>query len=202
MNTIQKLTLRSLLMNKSRTAMTIVAIMLSCALITIIAGMGTSGLHSLVMAEINFSGDYDVSFDGSFNDDSIDRLSRNRDVDGVYYERPVGISNIPEPKSVYKPYMLVHGLSKGAMENCFNAKLKDGRLPENDGEIVLSPMFIKYSKKTYHVGDKLTLSLGDRRMTADSSESLYHWTSYHDARKSIFKNHQQRNGYFNAYYNQ
>ena len=180
MNTIQKLTLRSLLMNKSRTAMTIVAIMLSCALITIIAGMGTSGLHSLVMAEINFSGDYDVSFDGSFNDDSIDRLSRNRDVDGVYYERPVGISNIPEPKSVYKPYMLVHGLSKGAMENCFNAKLKDGRLPENDGEIVLSPMFIKYSKKTYHVGDKLTLSLGDRRMTADSSESLYHWTSYHD----------------------
>jgi len=180
MNTIQKLTLRSLLMNKSRTAMTIVAIMLSCALITIIAGMGTSGLHSLVMAEINFSGDYDVSFDGSFNDDSIDRLSRNRDVDGVYYERPVGISNIPEPKSVYKPYMLVHGLSKGAMENCFNAKLKDGRLPENDGEIVLSPMFIKYSKKTYHVGDKLTLSLGDRHRNADSSEYLDYWTGYNE----------------------
>ena len=180
MNTIHKLTFRSLMMNKSRTAMTIVAIMLSCTLITVIAGMGTSGLHSLVMAKINFSGDYDVSFEGSFNDDSIDRLSRNRDVDGVYYERPVGISNIPEPKSVYKPYMLVHGLSKGAMENCFNAKLKDGRLPENDGEIVLSPMFIKYSKKTYHVGDKLTLSLGDRRMTADSSESLYHWTSYNE----------------------
>lgn len=178
MNTIHKLTFRSLLMNKSRTAMTIVAIMLSCTLITVIAGMGTSGLHSLVMAKINFSGDYDVSFEGSFNDDSIDRLSRNRDVDGVYYERPVGISNIPEPKSVYKPYMLVHGLSKGAMENCFNAKLKDGRLPENDGEIVLSPMFIKYSKKTYAVGDKLTLSLGDRHRNADSSESLYHWTSY------------------------
>lgn len=180
MNTIQKLTLRSLLMNKSRTAMTIVAIMLSCALITIIAGMGTSGLHSLVMAEINFSGDYDVSFDGSFNDDSIDRLSRNRDVDGVYYERPVGISNIPEPKSVYKPYMLVHGLSKGAMENCFNAKLKDGRLPENDSEIVLSPMFIKYSKKTYAVGDKLTLSLGDRHRNADSSEYLDYWTGYNE----------------------
>lgn len=180
MNTIHKLTFRSLMMNKSRTAMTIVAIMLSCALITIIAGMGTSGLHSLVMAEINFSGDYDVAFDGSFNDDSIDRLSRNRDVDGVYYERPIGIANIPEPKSVYKPYMLVHGLSKGAMENCFNAKLRDGRLPENDSEIVLSPMFIKYSKKTYAVGDKLTLSLGDRYMTADSSESLDHWTGYHE----------------------
>lgn len=180
MNTTYKLTLRSLLMNKSRTAMTIVAIMLSCALITIIAGMGTSGLHSLVMAEINFSGDYDVTFDGSFNDDSIDRLSRNRDVDGVYYERPVGISNIPEPKSVYKPYMLVHGLSKGAMENCFNAKLKDGRLPENDSEIVLSPMFIKYSKKTYAVGDKLTLSLGDRHRNADSSEYLDYWTGYNE----------------------
>ena len=180
MNTIHKLTFRSLMMNKSRTAMTIVAIMLSCTLITVIAGMGTSGLHSLVMAEINFSGDYDVIFDGSFNDDSIDRLSRNRDVDGVYYERPVGIANIPELKSVYKPYMLVHGLSKGAMEDCFNAKLKDGRLPENDSEIVLSPMFIKYSKKTYAVGDKLTLSLGDRHRNADSSESLYHWTSYNE----------------------
>ena len=180
MNTTHKLTLRSLLMNKSRTAMTIVAIMLSCALITVIAGLGTSGQHSLVMAEINFSGDYDVTFDGSFNDDSIDRLSRNRDVDGVYYERPVGISNIPEPRSVYKPYMLVHGLSKGAMENCFNAKLRDGRLPENDSEIVLSPMFIKYSKKTYAVGDKLTLSLGDRHRNADSSECIYHWSSYNE----------------------
>ena len=44
MNSIHKLTFRSLLMNKSRTAMTIVAIMLSCALITIIAGMGTRGI--------------------------------------------------------------------------------------------------------------------------------------------------------------
>ena len=178
MNTIHKLTRRSLLMNKSRTVMMIVAIMLSCTLITIVAGMGTSGLHSLVMAKINFSGDYDVIFDGCFNDDAIDRLSCNRDVAGVYYERPIGIANIPEPKSVYKPYLLVHGLSRGSMENCFHAKLREGRLPENDSEIVLSPMFIKYSKKTCHVGDKLTLSLGDRHRNADSSEGLYQWTSY------------------------
>lgn len=178
MNTIRKLTFRNLLMNKSRTAMTIVAIMLSCALITVIAGLGTSGQHSLVMAEINFSGDYDVSFEGNFTDDSVGRLSRNRDIKGVYYERPVGIANIPEPRSAYKPYMLVHGLSRGALEDCFHARLTDGRLPENDSELVLSPMFIKYSKKTYGIGDKLTLSLGDRRINADNSEIKYFDTGF------------------------
>lgn len=162
MNTIRKLTLRSLLMNKSRTAMTIVAIMLSCALITVVAGMGTSGLHSLVMAEINFSGDYDVRFEGSFDDECIEGISRNRDVEGVYYLRKIGLAELPENKSIFKPYMMITGLNKGALERCFCARLSEGRLPENDSEIVLPPSFVSYSKRQYAVGDKLTLSVGER----------------------------------------
>ena len=86
MNTIQKLTLRSLLMNKSRTAMTIVAIMLSCALITVVAGMGTSAWQSFINSKINSYGDYDVYFEGKFTDKNVNDLKINRDVDGIYYE--------------------------------------------------------------------------------------------------------------------
>lgn len=169
MNTIHKLTLRSLLMNKSHTAMTIVAIMLSCALITVVAGMGTSAWQSFINSKINSYGDYDVYFEGKFTDKNVNDLKINRDVDGIYYERYVGVAEIPKPVSAFKPYMLIRGLNKGALDQCFQAKLSEGRLPENDSEIVLSPMFIRYSEKEYHTGDKLTLDVGYRTISSDSS---------------------------------
>ena len=169
MNTIHKLTLRSLLMNKSRTAMTIVAIMLSCALITVVAGMGTSAWQSFINSNINSYGDYDVYFEGKFTDKNVNDLKINRDVDGIYYERYVGVAGIPKPVSAFKPYMLIRGLNKGALDKCFQAKLSEGRLPENDSEIVLSPMFVRYSVKEYHTGDKLTLDVGYRTISSDSS---------------------------------
>ena len=162
MNTIHKLTLRSLLMNKSRTAMTIVAIMLSCALITVVAGIGTSAWYSYIYATMSFSGNYDVRFEGSFDDECLEGISRNRDIDGAYYLRNIGLAEIPGNKSKYKPYIKITGLNSGALENCFCGKLSAGRLPENDSEIVLTPALVSYSKKQYSVGDKIKLSVGDR----------------------------------------
>ena len=179
MKTIRKLALRDMLMHKSRTVMTMIAIMLSCALITVISGMGTSAWQSYIYACINSYGDFDVTLTGDFNDKNIADIKRNRDVDGVYYERNIGVAKIPENVSVYKPYVLVHGLNAGALENCFNAKLSEGRFPENDSEIVLSPMFEKYSEKKYHIGDKIKLGLGYRVL----SELLYYDTSYSDGER-------------------
>ena len=179
MKTIRKLALRDMLMHKSRTVMTIIAIMLSCALITVISGMGTSAWQSYIYACINSYGDFDVTLTGDFNDKNIADIKRNRDVDGVYYERNIGVAKIPENVSVYKPYVLVHGLNAGALEKCFNAKLSEGRFPENDSEIVLSPMFEKYSEKKYHIGDKIKLGLGYRVL----SELLYYDTSYSDGER-------------------
>ena len=162
MNTTHKLTLRSLIMNKSRTVMTIVAIMLSCALITVVAGIGTSAWYSYIYATMNFSGDYDVRFEGSFDDECLEEISRNRDIDGAYYLRNIGLAEMPGNKSKYKPYIKITGLNSGALENCFCGKLSAGRLPENDSEIVLTPALVSYSKKQYSVGDKIKLSVGDR----------------------------------------
>lgn len=162
MNTIRKLTFRNLLMNKSRTAMTIVAIMLSCALITVVAGIGTSAWYSYIYATMNFSGDYDVRFEGSFDDECLEGISRNRDIDGAYYLRNIGLAEMPGNKSKYKPYIKITGLNSGALENCFCGKLSAGRLPENDSEIVLTPGLVSYSKKQYSVGDNIKLSVGDR----------------------------------------
>ena len=116
MNTIHKLTLRSLLMNKSRTAMTIVAIILSCALITVVAGMSTSAWQSFINSTINSYGDYDVYFEGKFTDKNVNELKINRDVEGIYYERYVGVAEIPEPVSSFKPYFVEY-TSKASI-NC------------------------------------------------------------------------------------
>ena len=170
MNTIRKITHKSLIMNRSRTLMTIIAIILSCGLITVVAGIATSFAYSLTVAEINNSGDYDVSLQGSFNDKNVEDISKNRDVDGAYYKIDTGIAKIPEPKSVYTPYVVVTALSRSAIDECFSAKLSEGRFPEKDTEIVLSPAFIKYSKATYKPGDKISLALGDRYSSPDGTK--------------------------------
>ena len=76
MKTIRKLALRDMLMHKSRTVMTMIAIMLSCALITVISGMGTSAWQSYIYACINSYGDFDVTLTGDFNDKNIADIKR------------------------------------------------------------------------------------------------------------------------------
>jgi len=117
MNIIQKLTIRSLIMNKSRTIMTIAAIMLAAALITAVAGIGTSAYQSLIYANVNNYGDYDVSFSGEFSQDTVEKIKLNRDVAGVYYNIPVGTAKV-ETNSKYRPYTIVKAMSPKALGEC------------------------------------------------------------------------------------
>lgn len=46
--------------------------------------------------------------------------------------------------------------------DCFNVTLKEGRLPQNGNELVLSQSVIENSKADYKLGDTVTLDLGKR----------------------------------------
>ena len=62
MNLINKLTVKNLKLNKKRTVVTIIGIMLSVALITAVASVYASGLQSIINYETNEKGMFHVVF--------------------------------------------------------------------------------------------------------------------------------------------
>ena len=60
MKILNKLTVKNLKLNKSRTIVTIIGIMLSCALIMVVAGMAASAQQTKVNLQINVTGNYDL----------------------------------------------------------------------------------------------------------------------------------------------
>lgn len=168
MNTLNKLTLKNLKLNKSRTIVTIIGILLSTALITVVAGIAASGQQTMINAEINFSGNFDLFISGNATNEDVKEIKANRNVEEVYINDYGDFVRIPNYKNDKKPYAYVQTLTPKAFTDCFNLPLKDGRYPENGSELVLTQSFINNSAKEYKVGDTITLEKGVRK-TADGT---------------------------------
>lgn len=190
MKTLAKLTLKSLILNKTRTLVTIIGIMLSAALITVVAGVFTSAQATLVSAGVRDTGDYDISITGEFSDDNIKKIGLNRDVQDMAYRQYVGMAEIEKTTSKYRRYALVSALNKTAFEKVYVMPLSTGRYPQNSDEIVLSPSFAKYTAGKYKVGDKLKLNIGNRVKTDEDNgrNILIHANSGTGINKYIYMN--------------
>lgn len=163
MNTLNKLTLKNLRLNKSRTIVTIIGILLSTALITVVAGIAASGQQTMINGQINFSGNYDLFISGNATSEDVKEIKANRNVETVYICDYGDFVRIPNYKNDKRPYAYVQTLTPKAFTDCFNLPLKDGRYPENGSELVLTQSFINNSAKEYKVGDTITLEKGVRK---------------------------------------
>lgn len=162
MKILNKLTYQNLKLNKSRTIVTIVGIMLSAALIMFVAGIASSAQQTLINAQIYSKGDYEFCFMGNVNNENIETTENNRNVAAVYYTDSIGCAKIPNPELEHKPYIFIKALSTNSFENCFKTKLSEGRYPENENELVVSSDYVKWSKDKPKIGDTITLEIGDR----------------------------------------
>lgn len=163
MNTLNKLTLKNLKLNKSRTIVTIIGILLSTALITVVAGIAASGQQTMINGQINFSGNYDLFISGNATNEDVKEIKANRNVETVYINDYGDFVRIPNYENDKRPYAYVQTLTPKAFTDCFNLPLKDGRYPENGSELVLTQNFINNSAKEYKVGDTITLEKGVRK---------------------------------------
>lgn len=161
MKILNKLTVKNLKLNKSRTIVTIIGIMLSCALIMVVAGMAASAQQTMVNLQINFTGNYDLFVKGA-NKKIIDNAQANRNVKDIYIKQNLGCAYLPQAKFDTKPYINVVAFNEKSFTDCFNVTLKEGRLPENENELVLSQSVIENSKADYKLGDIVALDLGKR----------------------------------------
>lgn len=171
MKVLNKFTIKNLKLNKSRTIVTIIGIMLSCALIMVVAGMAASAQQTMVNAQINVSGDYDLVVKGA-NRKILDNAEANRNVKAVYIKQKLGCAYLPQAKLSSKPYINVVALNEKAYTDCFNITLKEGRLPQNENELVLSSSVLENSRAEFKIGDTITLDLGKRVYVSDAEIPL------------------------------
>ena len=159
MNLLNKLTIKNLKLNKRRTIVTIIGIMLAVALINAVATMYFSGMASIIRAQKATSGDYHtVFYNVPLND--IKTIQNNRNVENITKLKYLGTSKI-KTNNTQSPYVSVVAAEKDNM-NKLGMYLVKGRLPENENEMVITNHLNNIMSTNYSIGDKLTLEIGDR----------------------------------------
>ena len=166
MNLLNRLTLKNLRLNKKRTLVTIIGIILSTALITGVATLVSSFRSTIIEYEKQHSGDYHYVFYNVPADD-LKYIRNNRNVEDVYLNEDLGYSLLNGGKNEDKPYLYLKAYSKGSIEK-LGISLVDGRLPENDNEVVISSHIKSNGGVEYKIGDELDLNLGERISDGES----------------------------------
>ena len=153
MKILNKLTIKSLKLNKKRTLVTIIGIILSTALITVVAGMVTSSQATLKEYFRNTNGDYEVEFKNVPQED-LSYIEENRNIDNYFLTSSIGYARIKESTNEYKPYFYILGIDSSAKDK-LPITLTEGRFPIKNSEIVISKNIYDYMLSE---GDNLELT--------------------------------------------
>ena len=159
MTLLNKLTIKNLKLNKKRTIVTIIGIMLSVALITAVASMYASGIKSLIKYETLIKGDFHTAFYNVSTSD-IDKFINNRNIEKLNITEGLGYAKI-DSKNEDKPYAYLKGFTKDALNN-LSVRLVKGRLPENTNEIVIPTHLKTNGRLDLKLNDSITLEVGKR----------------------------------------
>lgn len=162
MSILNRLTIKNLRLNKKRTIVTIIGIILSTALMVGIGLLFSSFQDLMIRDTIGYSGKYEANY----SDVDLIKLNDIKNKNFTYfYEKPIGFSKI-ESSNEYKPYMYITSVNK---EYFNELKLVDGSFPKNENEVVISNHVITNGGLNYKVGDIVTLKYGTRNIEGEET---------------------------------
>lgn len=155
MSILNDLTIKNLKLNKKRTIVTIVGIILSTALMVGIGLLFSSFQDYMIRDTISYNGKYEAEY----GDVSLDKLNSIDKKDFSYfYQKAIGFSKF-DSANEYKPYLYISSVNK---EYFNELHLISGRFAENDKELVISNHINTNGGASYKLGDTVTLKYGER----------------------------------------
>ena len=160
MKILNKLTIKNIKLNKKRTIVTIIGIILSVALICAVGGMFTSARETLMQGVVNDTGYFHINL--KTDRDGLNKLSKNRDIKYSMNLYEIGYSLLENSANEYKPYLKLLSIENPNDFLNLNFKLIDGRYPANQDEVVISDTIKTNGKVEYKIGDMIELNLGKR----------------------------------------
>lgn len=160
MNVLNKLTLKSLQMNKKRTIVTIIGIILATSLLTAVITMVVSFRATMIEYEKEDAGNYHYVFEDVPYED-LKYFKNNTNIEEIYCTEDIGYTYLEGNNNDYKPYLHLLAFNEKALINS-SVKLVEGRMPQNENEIVISEHIKDIAEVEYNIGDTLSLDVSKR----------------------------------------
>ncbi|MBS6836161.1 MAG: ABC transporter permease, partial [[Eubacterium] rectale] len=147
MNLMKTLTLKNLKLNRKRTIVTIVGIILATALLSALVTLVSSFQYSMIEYQKQKDGDFHVKF-SNVKMSELSEFKNNRNIESTFETMGMGFAKLDGCKNEDKPYAYVMATDEAGFERgCF--KLIEGRMAKNEDEIVI-PRHLKTNGRTKH----------------------------------------------------
>ena len=160
MNILHKVALQGLKKNRTRTAVTIIGVILSAAMITAVSTFGVSLLDYMAKGAAQRYGGWHLAFldaDPSF----ARERALDRDVLETVSLENIGYAALEGGKNPNRPYLFIAGFNAETFD-ALPLTLLSGRLPENSGEVLVSGNASTDGGVSCAPGDTLSLAVGSR----------------------------------------
>ena len=176
MKVLNELSVKDLRLNKKRSIVIIIGIILSTALICGVAGLITSFQKTFVETAKNSQGNYHAIF-YNVPKDELKYIEENRSIEDYYLSEELGYSYLTNGKTSTgeeeKPLVNIISMNDKFLNN-MAINVQDGRLPENDSELAISTRINEKFKTNYKVGDTITLNVGELKGTLENQNANYY----------------------------
>ena len=160
MNILKRCCFRFLKENRKRTAVAIVGVILSAALVTGVACLAESLRSSLILQSKKSNGDFHYLF-SDVREEDLDLFRENANIEKITLLRKVGYGVLEGSRNEDKPYLYIREVDQSGSE-ILGLDLIEGRMPQNQEELVIGRHVQYNGMVDLQVGDVLTLSVGER----------------------------------------
>lgn len=168
MNVFTRTTIKTLKKNRMRTLVTIIGIILATAMLTavttFISSLQNYMIESVVLQSGNWHGViYELSKQQAGEIVGEDEVEESAAFQEIGYALLPGVAE-EEMGARRAPYLFILGMDKE--QSLLPIRLRAGRMPENDGELVVSATAMSIGRANIDLGDTLNLEIG-KRFTTD-----------------------------------
>jgi putative ABC transport system permease protein len=164
MNILTTYTLKYLRLNKKRTAVTILGVILSAALICGVFLLGVSFQQVMIDHEIYMSGNWHTQF-LAVPFEKAKYITENSAVQTAMFSEWLGNATYGSQNEA-RPYLYVTAYDALSFQNR-NIELLSGRLPQNGDELLVSPVMVRDSGLGLTPGSTLQVTFGQRLIPND-----------------------------------
>ena len=169
MNILSDFTRKSMIARKKRTMLTLLGVCLSVAMMVAVSSFLESYMERGRDSRIAASGDWTAAFFG-IPYTQIPAIRREMPDDLVSVVNDVGYVKLPNARQPNRPYLLISEYDENAMK-AMNIRILEGRLPQNDRELVIPDDLDDFFGRPFKIGDTFSWKVGERVLPDGSTLS-------------------------------
>lgn len=173
MNIFHRITRQTLRKNRARTIVTVIGILLSTAMFTAVTTFISTVQNHLLRSNIDTFGDW-YGCVRAASAGTAERIGSDARVTQLSSAQVLGYSPLETVQQEGKPYLYVLGADDTYLET-MPVRVTEGRLPENDRELVIPEHLYLTGGIDLGIGDVITIPLSYRML---GGEALFQRSAY------------------------